>query len=488
MSAGVSCSELVPLIAARAVGAIEDAEAARLDAHLASCPRCPALLSAVEDACAKELAAPVEAAPADAWAGIERRIAPAPAAVFVSVTCTYCHDRLEREEAVFCGACLAPYHEDCFAAQGRCEAPGCGETRIVRPAAIAVPVRARVRRTVRPLALFAVLAVGAVAAVGDVAMAPLFVRQWLASRPTGAQDPAPPPPRAPSPPLDAPLGPLPGTRTPVAAPSRPVEDPFATLPVLARPIRVLYLEARPHWEYRRLSAILARDKGLAAQCFLISADRGFRHVTSKGFESLEAVPAAHELSSYDVVVLGDVGPELAFEGRTVLSKERIEALRLHVEQGGAGLVVIASDRGALRWLSTTALGPVLPVVVEPNARAPATDEPWTPTLTEDGRRSLLMRLGLDDRTNAGLWLHGGLPPFYWYAHGLVARQDAHVLAEHRGLPVFSWRRAGKGTAFVSAVDETWRWRAGVGDRYMARFWCGVVRFLAQGRVEEAKGR
>ena len=46
----------------------------------------------------------------------------------VSLVCTFCHDALPRPEAVFCTACLAPHHEDCFERHGRCCTPGCGET------------------------------------------------------------------------------------------------------------------------------------------------------------------------------------------------------------------------------------------------------------------------------------------------------------------------------------------------------------------------
>src|SRR5207253_3183695 len=32
----------------------------------------------------------------------------------------------------------------------------------------------------------------------------------------------------------------------------------------------------------------------------------------------------------------------------------------------------------------------------------------------------------------------------------------------------------------------WRWRAGVGDRYMYRFWGQILRFLAHGRFQRSK--
>lgn len=51
----------------------------------------------------------------------------------ITVSCCFCHDRLSREDAVFCAGCLAPHHEECFMTHGHCSAAGCGQTRLVRP-------------------------------------------------------------------------------------------------------------------------------------------------------------------------------------------------------------------------------------------------------------------------------------------------------------------------------------------------------------------
>lgn len=53
--------------------------------------------------------------------------------VRVHLNCIYCHAETERDEVLFCAGCLAPHHAECFVAHGRCSAPGCEETRSVRP-------------------------------------------------------------------------------------------------------------------------------------------------------------------------------------------------------------------------------------------------------------------------------------------------------------------------------------------------------------------
>ena len=34
----------------------------------------------------------------------------------------------------------------------------------------------------------------------------------------------------------------------------------------------------------------------------------------------------------------------------------------------------------------------------------------------------------------------------------------------------------------NAVDDTWRWRFRVGDRYFGRFWIQTIRFLARSKL------
>src|SRR5262249_50934207 len=53
-------------------------------------------------------------------------------------------------------------------------------------------------------------------------------------------------------------------------------------------------------------------------------------------------------------------------------------------------------------------------------------------------------------------------------------------------PIFAWQYYKSGTSFWSAIDETWRWRAGIGDHYMYRLWSQVIRFLAHGRFQRSK--
>ena len=70
---------------------------------------------------------------------------------------------------------------------------------------------------------------------------------------------------------------------------------------------------------------------------------------------------------------------------------------------------------------------------------------------------------------------------------------AVVLAQHpeltqplsnppKPLVIFAFMNYGKGRTFFSAVDNTWRWRAGVDNLHFYRFWGQVCRFVAAGRL------
>jgi hypothetical protein len=41
---------------------------------------------------------------------------------------------------------------------------------------------------------------------------------------------------------------------------------------------------------------------------------------------------------------------------------------------------------------------------------------------------------------------------------------------------------GSGKTMFHAVDDTWRWRFRVGDRYFGRFWTQTIRFLARSKI------
>lgn len=237
----LACADLPPLLAARPLGVLDASEESAVAQHLAQCADCRELEKAT-------LASLVTATPGrhepspGVWARLEARIAadraalaadakprsePEPAAAEepvpgspprlaprIALGCTFCHAEVLRREAVFCGSCLAPHHESCFLQHGRCSAPGCTETRTVRPRETQVRAPARPSVLRGPLvAIFLATGVAALTltAVGldelrrQASLAPApAVRASASPGPAPAASPSPAPAASPEAPADAP--------------------------------------------------------------------------------------------------------------------------------------------------------------------------------------------------------------------------------------------------------------------------------------------
>jgi hypothetical protein len=380
-------------------------------------------------------------------------------AVRVRLRCTYCLAPLQTDAAVYCADCLAPVHGVCFEEHGRCAAPGCGGTRMVEPRA----PRRRRTATGRAVVLASALAlVTGVAAWSSLTLEPAAVVDARATT------------EAPPPPVE-----------PEVAPPTPVSTPAAPAAPTAPPLRVLYVESHPRWEYRYLKNLLLRDPSLRVQVLLLSADPGFVQEHSPDVPALETFPSPEGLESYDVVILGDVARADLYAGAFVTVARAVA--------DGAGLLVIDGQQSGAAW-GQTALRTVLPVQHDPGA--PLTDDstPWQPALTAAGRASSLLWLDTGRPEDEALWSPATpLEPLYGYTRALSAGGGAQVLLVHptdRGplgpRPLLAWKEYGSGRCAWLGFDESWRWRAGVGDRLMTKFYGGLLRLLARTEARPAR--
>ena len=100
------------------------------------------------------------------------------------------------------------------------------------------------------------------------------------------------------------------------------------------PIRVLYIDGYPRWEYRYLKSVLVREKSIDSSILLVSADREF---AQEGNTPLKRLPqTAEELKEFDVILVGDVHENYWSEKQKQLLKE-------HVGKRGAGIIWIGGD-------------------------------------------------------------------------------------------------------------------------------------------------
>ena len=279
-----------------------------------------------------------------------------------------------------------------------------------------------------------------------------------------------------------------------------------------RPIRVLYIEGYPRWEYRYLKNMLIRESSIDSSVLLLSADRGF---AQEGDTPITRLPAeAQEWRRYDVVVVGDVPAE-------VFSPEQRQQLRDLVSQRGVGVLWLGGAGSMPRGWGGTALADLLPMRdAEAVSRVPAASLSLRPTAVAEGLSVLRLdasspgeaaRGAIPDPAD-GVWAEGVwevLPGLRWVQDLGALKGSAEVLAVGRGegsaddeavavedessasgreiggvgdgaWPVVVRLRFGAGESLYVATDETWRWRYGRGELYFERFWVQLVRMLGRG--------
>src|SRR5690606_39073534 len=132
-------------------------------------------------------------------------------------------------------------------------------------------------------------------------------------------------------------------------------------PVSAPPVRVLYLEDAPRWEYRFSRNVLLRARpSIRLQTFLFGTDPDREQDHSEGLPSLDSAPRSRaELARYDVILVGDVAP--ARFGVTAEEQAAFAtALAAFVRDGGGVGFLCGANAMPQSWRGTE-LEDLLPV-------------------------------------------------------------------------------------------------------------------------------
>lgn len=261
-----------------------------------------------------------------------------------------------------------------------------------------------------------------------------------------------------------------------------------------QPIRVLYVDGTPRWEYRYLKNLLLRESSIRSSVLILAPDRRF---IQEGSDPLMALPQNQEdWNKFDVVIMGDVRPEL-------LSSSQQDQLRDLISRRGSGILWVAGPNSTpQRWRSTP-LSDVLPFA----SGASDSDVAALPlrvwlepvTLRSEMAAQRLGVLALDDPPSTKWPEAVSDPASGWSQLKWMQRIDraalkptAEVLATANpvsgssdGSPALITMRYGAGRSMYFASDETWRWRYGRGETLQERFWLPLIRLLARdslGRV------
>lgn len=253
-------------------------------------------------------------------------------------------------------------------------------------------------------------------------------------------------------------------------------EALVTVDFVDRPLRVLYIEGYPRWEYRYLKNILVREESLESSVMLLSADRDF---AQEGNAPLERLPRIREeFSDFDLFVMGDV-PSGS------ISEAQADEIRFAVGDRGAGLLWIAGERSTPMSWRGTPLDDLLPMRSNPERHDERIHMQPTPMASRVG----VLGLGEDARSPwpSALSEDGSRGHLEWAQRIDMStlKPSAEVLGLARSASGATWplviaMRYGAGQVVYVGTDETWRWRHGVGESYQERFWIQLIRMLSRG--------
>lgn len=257
-----------------------------------------------------------------------------------------------------------------------------------------------------------------------------------------------------------------------------------------RPIRVLYIDGYPRWEYRYVKNLLLREASVRSTMLLLAAEKRY---IQEGSERITSMPRSQqEWAAFDVVILGDVRSAL-------FSEEQLTNLRAVVAERGTGLLWIGGESFTPGSWAGTALADLVPFSFSSDSAGAVTrfTEPVVmkpgPAASGFGVLQLAERAGTDETWPAALSDSNlGWPKLHWAqrversqlkpASEVIAWASPTLSDTNRQFPVVMTMRYGAGRSIYIATDETWRYRYGRGEALTERFWVPLVRLLARGSL------
>jgi hypothetical protein len=255
------------------------------------------------------------------------------------------------------------------------------------------------------------------------------------------------------------------------------------LSVVSEPMRVLYIDGHPRWEYRYLKNLLMREQTIDATTMLIASDRRF---IEEGQPINGPIPDTLEAwEPFDVVVLGDIRSDL-------FSESQLSTLKEHIETKGCGLLWIAGEGSTPSSWSSSELSSLLPYVSGKSdsiSNQSQQDSPSVMSLTSEAVRIGMLVSDEGDLSEVSdpstgwsilRWTHTISDEDLKPGISVLARGDNLENGESRAL--VTSMRYGSGQVGYVGTDEIWRWRYGRGEDLPEQFWLPMIRTLARGTI------
>lgn len=233
---------------------------------------------------------------------------------------------------------------------------------------------------------------------------------------------------------------------------------------------VLLIDGRPRWETRYLKNFFERAPRWEINALLRPLRPWDGDTWKRGAVPGTFPESRDELFRYDMIILGEVP-------RGAITDAEAAWIVEFVETRAGGLVFLDGARGHLTKLPTRELAALLPVARGEDKAIAVKGM----RLTSEGMPLAALRFADGEDENARTW--ESLEPPRW-SMPCEPLPGSAVLAEAvdgngAASPALVHWRVGRGQVLYAAIDEFWRWRLGVGERYHERFWMQVAGWLSE---------
>jgi hypothetical protein len=181
----------------------------------------------------------------------------------------------------------------------------------------------------------------------------------------------------------------------------------------------LIIEDRPRWEYRYLAAFLGRRSGMKLQTVLlqpaavvgVSSPPSTMASPDNQHTEAQILPTTlAEWQKFDVIVLGDVAPE-------ILTPQMQQYIAATVRDKGATLITIAGQHSMPERFANSTLAEILPVTLNAQYTSDQilrhTRSGFRPEVAPTAGMSVLAQLGADSAADGRAWQ--SMPPWYWHS-------------------------------------------------------------------------
>jgi len=244
--------------------------------------------------------------------------------------------------------------------------------------------------------------------------------------------------------------------------------------------RVLYVEARPRWEFKFVSRVLAAYKNIEHTSVLRMAPGRMVIQGTNAVESARiAAMTPTQLQRLKAIIIGDVP-------RTFFKPEQLATIAALVEQGSSVMLLAGKSSFGAQGFGGTPLARVLPVQLLETASY--AERRFRVELTPEGRAHPAFQ-SVETK-----W--GEAPELISLVGVGEVRPGATVLmatTDGADLPVVVAHRYGRGKAVVVLTDCTWRWKLGmaegrVKDDLLTLFWRQLITWLMPEEQTEKEKR